>query len=200
MKKLNLALLATTLFVTGATTSVFAADGTITVNGKVVTSTCTLTGTTAATGTGSNVAVTLDTVRNDTFTNVGSTQGQKNFILSVTNSGGTAACDAVTIGGIKNITLSGTAGTDYDSNNKTYLINQDSTAPSARDVYVQILNTDLTTPIDFSLTKQLGSPTITGTGTNTVGTYTLAARYISNKASPSAQTVLAKINYTLVYN
>lgn len=199
MKKLNLALLATTLYVAGATTSVFAADGTITVNGKVVTSTCTLTGTTGATGTGSNVAVTLDTVRNDTFTAVGSTQGQKNFTLSVTTSGG-AACDAVTIGGIKNITLSGTAGTDYDSNNKTYLINQDSTAPSARDVYVQILNTDLTTPIDFSLTKQLGSPTITGTGINTVGTYTLAARYISNKASPSAQTVLAKINYTLVYN
>ena len=200
MKKLNLALLTITLSAVGASTSVFAADGTITVNGKVVTSTCTLSGSSGASGTGSNVALTLNTVRNDAFNAVGSVQAQKSFTLSVTNSGGSAACDAVTIGGIKNITLSGTSGTDYDGTNKTYLINQDTTAPATKDVYVQILGTDLATPIDFSSTKQLEAPTITGSGASTTGTYTLAARYISNKASPAAQTVLAKINYTLEYN
>ena len=191
MKKMNLMLLVTALGMVGITNSTFAADGVITINGKVINGTCTLTGSGAATGTGNNVAVQLDTVRNTAFTGDGSTTGEKDFQLTVTDgSGGT--CDALTVGAIKNITLSGTAGTDYDSTNKSWLINTDTSAPPTKDVFVQILNVDGLTPVNFSLARQLSAPTASA--------YALKARYISNKASPASQTVKTSINYTLEYN
>ena len=96
------------------------------------------------------------------------------------------------MGAVKNITLSGSAGTNFDSTNKSWLINTDASAPVTKDVYVQILNTDGTTPVDFSSSKQLGAPIN--------GAYLLKARYISNKVSPASQTVKTSINYTLEYN
>ena len=194
MKKTNLMLLVAAIGMVGITNSAFAApDGLITINGKVINGTCTLTGSGAATGTGNNVAVQLDTVRNTAFTAANSTTGTKDFTLTVTDETGLAgSCDALTIGAIKNITLSGTAGTNYDSINKSWLINTDTSAPTPKDVFVQILNVDGTTPIDFSLTRQLSAPT--------AGAYALKAQYISNKASPASQTVKTSINYTLEYN
>ena len=193
MKKMNSMLLVTALSVVGITNSAFAADGVITINGKVINGTCTLTGSAGATGTANNVAVQLDTVRNTAFTAANSTTGTKDFTLTVTDGTGVAgSCDALTIGAIKNITLSGTAGTNYDSTNKSWLINTDTSAPTTKDVFVQILNVDGTTPIDFSLTRQLSA--------STTGAYALKARYISNKASPASQTVKTSINYTLEYN
>ena len=189
MKKMNSMLLVTALSVVGITNSAFAADGVITINGKVINGTCTLTGSAGATGTANNVAVQLDTVRNTAFTAANSTTGTKDFTLTVTDGTG-GRCDALTIGAIKNITLSGTAGTNYDSTNKSWLINTDTSAPTNKDVFVQILNVDGTTPIDFSLTRQLSA----------AGAYALKARYISNKESPAPQTVKTSINYTLEYN
>jgi len=181
----------TILTLMGITNSASAADGLITINGKVINGTCTLTGSAGASGTASNIAVQLDTVRNNAFIAASSTTGEKNFTLTVTDgSGGT--CDALTIGAVKNITLGGTAGTNYDATNKSWLINTDASAPATKDVFVQILGTDGTTPIDFSLTKQLGMPTASA--------YALKARYISSKASPAPQTVKTSINYTLEYN
>ena len=193
MKKTNLMLLVTAIGIVGITSSAFAADGVITINGKVINGTCTLTGSAGATGTANNVAVQLDTVRNTAFTAANSTTGTKDFTLTVTDETGVAgSCDALTIGAIKNITLSGTADTNYDSTNKSWLINTDTSAPMTKDVFVQILNVDGTTPIDFSLTRQLSAPT--------AGAYALKAQYISNKASPASQTVKTSINYTLEYN
>lgn len=189
MKKANLMLLVATLGLVGATNSAFATNGTISVNGKVVTSTCTLTGSNGAANT-TNVTVDLSTVANDIFTAPSSVAGSKDFTLTLKNGAGDV-CDDVTIGGLKNVTLSGTAGTHYDATNKTWLINTDSTAPTAKDVYVQILNG--TTAIDFSTPKQLGAPTA-------AGTYALKAQYISNTANPKPQTVKTSINYTLEYN
>ena len=192
MKKMNSMLLVTALSMVGITNSAFAEDGVITINGKVINGTCTLTGSAGATGTANNVAVQLDTVRNTAFTAANSTTGTKDFTLTVTDGTGVGSCDALTIGAIKNITLSGTAGTNYDSTNKSWLINTDTSAPTTKDVFVQILNVDGTTPIDFSLTRQLSA--------STTGAYALKARYISNKASPAPQTVKTSINYTLEYN
>lgn len=193
MKKMNSMLLVTALSMVGITNSAFAEDGVITINGKVINGTCTLTGSAGATGTANNVAVQLDTVRNTAFTAANSTTGTKDFTLTVTDETGVAgSCDALTIGAIKNITLSGTADTNYDSTNKSWLINTDTSAPTTKDVFVQILNVDGTTPIDFSLTRQLSAPT--------AGAYALKAQYISNKASPASQTVKTSINYTLEYN
>lgn len=192
MKKMNSMLLVTALSMVGITNSAFAEDGVITINGKVINGTCTLTGSAGATGTANNVAVQLDTVRNTAFTAANSTTGTKDFTLTVTGETGVAgSCDALTIGAIKNITLSGTADTNYDSTNKSWLINTDTSAPMTKDVFVQILNVD-GTPIDFSLTRQLSAPT--------AGAYALKAQYISNKASPASQTVKTSINYTLEYN
>ena len=192
MKKMNSMLLVTALGMVGITNSAFAADGVITINGKVINGTCTLTGSAGATGTANNVAVQLDTVRNTAFTAANSTTGTKDFTLTVTDGTGVGSCDALTIGAIKNITLSGTAGTNYDSTNTSWLINTDTSAPTTKDVFVQILNVDGTTPIDFSSTRQLSAPT--------AGAYALKAQYISNKASPDPQTVKTSINYTLEYN
>ena len=192
MKKMNSMLLVTALSMVGITNSAFAEDGVITINGKVINGTCTLTGSAGATGTANNVAVQLDTVRNTAFTAANSTTGTKDFTLTVTDGTGVGSCDALTIGAIKNITLSGTAGTNYVSTNKSWLINTDTSAPTTKDVFVQILNVDGTTPIDFSLTRQLSA--------STTGAYALKARYISNKASPAPQTVKTSINYTLEYN
>lgn len=191
MKKMNSMLLVTVLGVMGIINSAFAADGVITINGKVINGTCTLTGSAGATGSANNVAVQLDTVRNTAFPAANSVTGEKSFIVTVTDaSGGT--CDALTVGAIKNITLSGTAGTHYDATNRSWLINTDPSAPAPKDVFVQILSTDGITPIDFSLPRQLALPTASA--------YTLKARYISNKASPASQTVKTSINYTLEYN
>lgn len=191
MKKTNLMLLVAAIGMVGITNSAFAAaDGIITINGKVINGTCTLTGSAGATGTANNVAVQLDTVRNTAFGDVDSTTGEKSFTLTVTDSSG-GTCDALTVGAVKNITLSGTAGTNYDATNKSWLINTDTSAPATKDVFVQIL-TDGTKPVDFSSTKQLGTPTSSA--------YALKARYISNKASPASQTVKTSINYTLEYN
>jgi major type 1 subunit fimbrin (pilin) len=82
MKKLNLALLTITLSAVGATTSVFATDGTITINGRVITSTCTLTGSGTG-GTGKqNVTVTLPTVSNSVFATANSIAQATNFFIT----------------------------------------------------------------------------------------------------------------------
>lgn len=190
MKKTKLMLLVVAIGMVGITNSAFAADGLITINGKVINGTCTLTGSAGATGTANNVAVQLDTVRNTAFGAAKSTTGEKNFTLTVTDGSG-STCDALTVGAVKNITLSGTSGTNYDATEKSWLINTDTSAPATKDVFVQILNID-GTPVDFSLTKQLGTPTSSA--------YALKARYISNTASPASQTVKTSINYTLEYN
>lgn len=191
MKKTKLMLLAVAISMVGITNSAFAADGLITVSGKVINGTCTLKGSSnGATGI-ANVNVLLDTVRNTDFGAANATTGEKPFTLTVTDgSGGT--CDALTVGAIKGITLGGSAGTNFDSTNKTWLINTDASAPATKDVYIQIINTDGTTPIDFSSSRQLGAPAN--------GAYALKARYISNKTSPASQTIKTSINYTLEYN
>ena len=150
MKKLNLALLTITLSAVGATTSVFAADGTITINGRVITSTCTLTGSGTG-GTGKqNVTVTLPTVLNSAFTANSAVQAT-NFTLSLTNDAGSAACDAVTIAGLKGITLGGpTNSAQYVAGDTTRLVN---TVPGST-VNTQLKLASVSSPIDFASTNK----------------------------------------------
>mgnify|MGYP000325995173 FL=1 len=194
MKKLNLALLTITLSAVGATTSVFAADGTITINGRVITSTCTLTGSGTG-GTGKqNVTVTLPTVLNSAFTANSAVQAT-NFTLSLTNDAGSAACDAVTIAGLKGITLGGpTNAGQYVSGGTTQLVN---TASGAATVNVQLKLALETTPIDFASTNQLTNINATST---TSGIWNMQAQYYSTTATPAAQQVTSVVNYILNYN
>lgn len=194
MKKLNLALLVTTLCAAGITTSVFATDGTITINGRVITSTCTLTGSgTAGTGV-QNVTVTLPTVPNSVFATANSTAQATNFNLSLTNAAGTAACDAVSIAGLQGITLGGpTNSTQYVSGATTRLVN----TVSGSTVNVQLKLASATNPIDFALTNQLTNSNAT---TTTSGVWNMQAQYFSPTATPTAQQVNSVVNYILNYN
>lgn len=192
MKKTNLVLLVTTLGVVGATNSVFAADGTITVNGKVIAPTCILTAQSGATNTNPNVTVTLDTVRTTDLAAVGSTAATKMFTVKVTASDGISACSTTPASTVTGILLSGTAGTDYDATATTLLKNK--TAGVDGKVFVRILN-DALTPIDFA--KVFGTQEkSTGTG----GVYTYSAQYFANATGVSAQTVTTSIGYTIQYN
>lgn len=195
MKKLNLALLTITLSAVGATTSVFATDGTITINGRVITSTCTLTGSgTAGAGT-QNVTVTLPTVPNSVFAAANSTAQATDFSLSLKDSTGAAACDAVTIAGLQGITLGGpTNAGQYVSGGTTRLVN---TASGAATVNVQLKLASVTTPIDFALTKQLTNNNATSL---TSGIWNMQAQYFSPAATPAAQQVTSVVNYILNYN
>lgn len=195
MKKLNLALLTITLSAVGATTSVFATDGTITINGRVITSTCTLTGSgTAGAGT-QNVTVTLPTVPNSVFAAANSTAQATDFSLSLKDSTGTAACDAVTIAGLQGITLGGpTNAGQYVSGGTTRLVNN---ASGAATVNVQLKLASVTTPIDFALTKQLTNNNATSL---TSGIWNMQAQYFSPAATPAAQQVTSVVNYILNYN
>ena len=195
MKKLSLALLTTTLCAVAATTSVFAADGTITINGRVITSTCTLTGGGSA-GTGTqNVTVTLPTVQNSEFRAANTTAQPTNFTLALTNSTGSAPCDAVTIAGLQGITLGGpTNAGQYVSGGTTQLVN---TASGAATVNVQLKLALETTPIDFALTKQLKNDNATSL---TSGIWNMQAQYFSPTATPAAQQVTSVVNYILNYN
>lgn len=188
MKKLSLALLTTTLCAVAATTSVFAADGTITINGRVITSTCTLTGGgTAGAGT-QNVTVTLPTVPNSVFAEANSTAQATDFSLSLKDSTGTAKCDAVTIAGLKGITLGG-AG-KYVSDSTTRLVN------TSGSVNVQ-LKLASGSPIDFTSTNQLTNSNATSA---TSGIWNMQAQYFSDAATPTAQEVKSEVNYILNYN
>ena len=194
MKKLSLALLTTTLCAVAATTSVFAADGTITINGRVITSTCTLTGGGSA-GTGTqNVTVTLPTVQNSVFGAANTTAQPTNFTLALTNSAGNAPCDAVTIAGLQGITLGGpTNAGQYVSGDTTRLVN---TVPGST-VNVQLKLASVSTPIDFALTNQLTNSNATSL---TSGIWNMKAQYFSPTATPAAQQVTSVVNYILNYN
>ena len=194
MKKLSLALLTTTLCAVAATTSVFAADGTITINGRVITSTCTLTGGGSA-GTGTqNVTVTLPTVQNSVFGAANTTAQPTNFTLALTNSAGNAPCDAVTIAGLQGITLGGpTNAGQYVSGDTTRLVN---TVPGST-VNVQLKLASVSTPIDFALTNQLTNSNATSP---TSGIWNMQAQYFSPTPTPAAQQVTSVVNYILNYN
>lgn len=194
MKKLSLALLTTTLCAVAATTSVFAADGTITINGRVITSTCTLTGGGSA-GTGTqNVTVTLPTVQNSVFGAANTTAQPTNFTLALTNSAGNAPCDAVTIAALQGITLGGPTNTgQYVSGDTTRLVN---TVPGST-VNVQLELASVSTPIDFALTNQLTNSNATSP---TSGIWNMQAQYFSPTATPAAQQVTSVVNYILNYN
>ena len=173
----------------------FAADGKITINGRVITSTCTLTGSGTG-GTGKqNVTVTLPTVPNSVFAAANSTAQATDFSLSLKDSTGTAACDAVTIAGLKGITLGGpTNAGQYVSGGTTQLVN---TASGAATVNVQLKLALETTPIDFASTNQLTNINATSP---TSGIWNMQAQYFSPTATPAAQQVTSVVNYILNYN
>ncbi|WP_314340899.1 hypothetical protein [Acinetobacter guillouiae] len=204
MKKLTLsALSAVTLSL--ACTSVFAIDGTITINGVVTDETCTLTGDGPGASGLKNLTLTLDTVPKSTFTAPDSVAAKKTFSLQLKNAAGTEGCGAATNKALKGLYLSALNPGDLDATNKTLLVNKAegiTTIAAAERAFVQIL-TEGGQAVDLaaSATAQLKSP-VTGLDANGDGIATMKyqAQYFSKTGTVAAQNVSAVVNYTLQYN
>lgn len=193
MKK-KLVLLVAALGVVGTTNSVFAADGNINVNGKVIAPTCILTAQSGGTSNAANVTVTLDTVRTTDLAAAGSTAAKKLFTVKVTAADGVTTCSPSLASTITGVSLNGTSGTDYDATTTTLLKNK--AVGNDGKVFVRILKDDGVTPIDFSksFTTQERSTS------DASGIYTYSAQYYANASGAAAQNVNTSIGYTIQYN
>lgn len=185
-----------------ACTNTFAVDGTITVNGVVTDSTCTLTGTGPGASGAKNIVVNLDTVPNSTFTTANQSAATKSFDLQIKNGAGTGGCDAATNKALKGLFLETAAAADYDATDKTALVNKAAGASTTNPVFVQIL-TDSDTPVDYSQAwGTQAKSAITGLAADGTGIATMGykARYFTKTGTVDAQNVTATVNYTLQYN
>ncbi|MGE8532697.1 MAG: fimbrial protein [Acinetobacter guillouiae] len=199
MKKLTLATLST-LALTLTCSSVFAVDGTITVNGVVTDGTCTLQkGGGVITGL-KNLTVSLPTLPKSTFTPTNPIPIVRYGInMFLTNATGTANCDAATTQAFKGIHLSvSSPNDDLDGTDKTFLVNKLTNAPNINPVFIRIY-TDRSDVVDISAPwgKQAKSPIRTFRDQ-------IYLQYFVGLASKSgvvdAQNVQAVVNYTLMYN
>ena len=200
MKKLTLATLST-LALTLPFTSVFALDGTITVNGVVTDGSCTLQGDAFATGL-KDMTVNLGTWPKSGFTPTHPIPVWLGINMYLTNADGTANCDAATTQAFKGIHLSVTSpNEDLDATDKTLLVNK-ATGPggtSAKNpVFIQI-NTDGGSVVDLSASwgTQAKSSILTF-GNKIYLKYFVAL--VSKTWVVDAQNVTATVNYTMHYN
>ncbi|MDN5695506.1 fimbrial protein [Acinetobacter sp. ULE_I001] len=203
MKKLTLPALGT-LALSLACSSVFAADGTITINGMITDETCTLAGSGSGVNGSQNLVLTLDTVLKSTFTATNMTAARKNFSLQLKNAAGTGNCDASTNKALKGLYLSPISTADLDTTDKTLLVNKatEGGASIANPVYIQIL-TDADIAVNLSEPWGVQAKSaITGLAADGSGTATMLykAQYASKTGTVSGQNVTAVVNYTLQYN
>jgi type 1 fimbria pilin len=198
MKKLSLATLST-LALTLPCTSVFAVDGTITVNGVVTDQTCTLQGGGAATGL-KDLTINLPAVPKSMF-NANFEIGSTNIRLYLSNAEGTGDCDAATSKAFKGIHLSVTSPTnDLDATDKTLLVNRaigKGGASATNPIFIRIY-TDSDRAVDFSASwgAQAKSPVQSDVSV------TYRVMYFSRLIGRLlvAQNVNAIVNYTMHYN
>ena len=205
MKKLTLATLST-LALTLPCTSVFALDGTITVNGVVTDQTCTLQSYDINGGITSglkNLTLTLPTLPKSSFTPSSLRSTLYYFTLALINATGTRSCDAATVKAFKGIHFSVTSpATNLDAMDKTLLVNQATDASITNPVFIQFLNGNRpgSLPVDFSaLWGAQAKGQVVSTGILLPHVY-YAVRYVSKTGIVDAQTVQATVNYTLHYN
>lgn len=199
MSKLS-KLLAVSLLATAAINT-HAEDGTITITGKVVDETCTLTGGTGTDGKTKDIIVPLATVKKSAFSTENKTTGTKTFELLLTNSAGNNVCDAVTNSGFKGIHITTASSADHLSDDPTALINKahmPANNNAINPVYVQLLTKD-GTAIDYTQAwgVQAKSPV---EDANTQPKLTYQAQYLTETGKVDPQVVSAVVNYTLQYN
>lgn len=194
-KTLVLILSATALSSTAI--NAFAADGTITITGKVVDETCILTGGSNTNGKGKDITVTLDTVKKSVFSDTAKVAGNKAFDLQLSSAGGTGACDAVTNSGFKGIHITTAASADHTASG-TALINKAGSASTNNPVYIQLL-TNKNTLVNYTQPwkTQAMSEIVTKDGKPTL---TYQAQYFTETGTVDPQDVQAVVNYTLQYN
>ena len=139
MQKLTLATLSTLAF-TLASTSVFALDGTITVNGVITDGTCTLNGGGFAMGL-KDISVDVGTIPKSKFTPTLPDPRKYAFTLYFTNAAGTGACDVATSKAFQGIHLSAISPDHLDATDKRLLVNKATGtggASSKNPIFIQI--------------------------------------------------------------
>ena len=202
MKKLTLPILSA-LALGLASSSVFAIDGTITINGVVTDETCTLTGDGPGAAGSKALTLTLDTVPKSAFTVPNAVAAKKSFNLQLKNAQGTGGCDAATNKSLKGLYLSPLAAADLDATNKTLLVNKAvNLATVTNPAFVQILtDTDVAVDLAAAWGAQAKSA-VTGLAADGTGIATMSykAQYFSKTGTVDAQNVSAVVNYTLQYN
>ncbi|MGE8532701.1 MAG: fimbrial protein [Acinetobacter guillouiae] len=198
MKKLTLATLST-LALTLASSSVFATDGTITINGVITDGTCTLQGDDGKSTGLKDITINLPSAPKSIFEPAYLNPMQVIFSMQLTNATGTAACDAATTKAFKGIHLSPISPDHLDVEDKTLLVNQATGASSTNPLFVQFQTSTNSQAIDFSEPwgSQAKTPISYWSGIPIV-TYELW--YRSKTGIVDAQNVNATINYTLHYN
>jgi len=196
MQKLTLATLSA-LALSLTCSRVFAVDGTITVNGVVTDGTCILHSAGGDASGTKDLTLTLPTVPKSKFNTM-----SVYFMMELRNADGTGVCDAATSYALKGIHLSAISPTDLDVDDKTLLVNKAADVSIKNPIFIQI-ETDTgvgsARQVDFSAPWGTQAKSIVfHFGLRTAVTYYI--NYAAKNWIVDAQTVQAKINYTLHYN
>nr|WP_219816766.1 fimbrial protein [Citrobacter amalonaticus] len=165
------------------TVSAFAADGTITINGQITDTTCTI----SVDGGSNDATVTLPTVSASTLSSPGATAGATPFTISLSNCSGTSINTASTYF---------EPGAYVDST--TGRLNIDSTAADAATfVQVQLLNADRNAIVAgaSAANGQNDIPVSIASGNGTLNYF---AQYYATGTS-TAGSVTTQVDYTMVY-
>lgn len=165
------------------TASALAADGTITINGQITDTTCTI----AVDGGSNDATVTLPTVSSSTLSAAGETAGATPFNISLSNCSGTSLNTASTYF---------EPGAYVDS--ETGRLNIDSTATdAATNVQVELLNAERNAIVAGASVAngQKDIPVDISSGSGILNYF---AQYYATGAS-TAGSVTTQVDYTMVY-
>ncbi|HHD7462690.1 TPA: fimbrial protein [Klebsiella oxytoca] len=184
MRKYTMALSAVALVAsTALSASVFAADGTITINGKITDTTCTI----SVDGGSNDATVTLPTVSASSLAATGQTAGATPFTISLSGCSGTSLNTASTYF---------EPGAYVDSS--TGRLNIDTTASdAATNVQVELLNADMNAIVAGASVAngQNDVPVDISSGSGTLNYF---AQYYATDAS-TAGSVTTQVDYTMTY-
>ncbi|WP_224963905.1 fimbrial protein [Acinetobacter guillouiae] len=202
MKKCTLPILGA-LALSLACSSVFAADGTITVSGVITDGTCTLQGSSEVSGL-KDLMVNLDSISKSEFTPTHPRPGKyKSITLQLMNATGTGPCDAVTGQALQGVHLSAISPADLDATDKTLLVNKAEGAFTTNPVFIQIITVDFISNdriVDFSAPWGVQAKSVVYSQLFSGTFVAYDVKYASKTGIVDAQNVQVKINYTLHYN
>lgn len=171
----------------GAATQALAADGSITITGKVTGTTCTISGGTGGMpGSGANFPVMLDNVQVSALSADGVSAAAKRFYVHV---GGSGTCpDGTKVAVVYE-------NTSPAINPATGNLRNTAVATAARNVEVQIFDDQTTSAIDLRSGTASAAKTVTGG----VASLPFSARYIASGGAAQPGLVSTNVQYSVTF-